>query len=68
MRTKIKVQSSGSVTASGLQPDKLDYGRLDDASKNVSAAFDWSASELNLTYDGKTKRCRWCPASRTASR
>ena len=55
VRTKIKVQSSGSVTAAGLQPDKLDYGRLDDASKNVSAAFDWSARELNLTYDGKSE-------------
>lgn len=53
VRTKIKVQSSGVVTAAGLQPDKLDYGRLDDASKNVSAAFDWRARELNLSYDGR---------------
>jgi hypothetical protein len=55
VRTKIKVLSSGTVTASGLQPEKLDYGRLDDASKNVSAAFDWRARELHLTYDGRNE-------------
>jgi hypothetical protein len=55
VRTKVKVQSTGSVTTSGLQPDKLDYGRLDDASKNVSAAFDWRVRELHLTYDGRNE-------------
>jgi hypothetical protein len=53
VRTKIKVQSTGTVTAAGLQPEKLDYGRLDDASKNVSAAFDWRARELHLDFDGR---------------
>jgi hypothetical protein len=55
VRTKIKVQSSGTVTAAGLQPDKLEYGRLDDASKNVSAAFDWRANELRMTFDGRNE-------------
>jgi hypothetical protein len=55
VRTKIKIESSGTIKTSGLQPDKLDYGRLDDASKNVSAAFDWRARELHLTYDGRNE-------------
>jgi hypothetical protein len=53
VRTKIKVQSTGTVTAAGLQPEQLDYGRLDDATKNVSAAFDWRARELHLNFDGR---------------
>lgn len=55
VRTKIKVQSAGTVTTAGLQPEKLDYGRLDDASKNVSAAFNWRARELHLTFDGRSE-------------
>lgn len=53
IKTKVKVQSSGTVNGTGLQPEKLDYGRLDDPSKNVSAAFDWHAHALHLTFDGK---------------
>ena len=63
VRTKIKVQSGGTVTATGLQPDKLDYGRLDDASKNVSAAFDWRARELHLTYDGRSETLPLAPGT-----
>ena len=55
VRTKVKVQSEGTVTAAGLQPERLDYGRLDDASKNVSAAFDWRARELHMTFDGRNE-------------
>ncbi len=55
VRTRIKVRSSGTVTPAGLQPDKLDYGRLDDASKNVGAVFDWRARKLHLNYDGRTE-------------
>ena len=55
VRTRVKVQSSGTVTPTGLQPEKLDYGRLDDASKNVSAAFDWRARELHLKFDGRNE-------------
>jgi hypothetical protein len=53
VHTKIKAQSAGTVTAAGLQPERMNYGRLDDASKNVSAAFDWRARELHLTFDGR---------------
>jgi len=55
MRTKIRIHSSGAVTPAGLRPEKFDYGRLDDASKNVSAAFDWRAKQLHLTFDGRNE-------------
>ena len=55
VRTRIKAHSTGTVTAAGLQPAHMDYGRLDDASKNVSAAFDWRARELHLAFDGRNE-------------
>ncbi len=55
VRTKIRIHSSGAVTAAGLRPEQFDYGRLDDASKNVSAAFDWRARQLHLTFDGRNE-------------
>ena len=54
-RTKIKGQCVGAVTAAGLQPERLDYGRLDDPSKNVAAAFDWRAQQLHMTFDGRNE-------------
>jgi len=55
VRTKIKAQSSGTVTAGGLQPERMDYGRLDDASKNVRAVFDWGAQQLHMSFDGRNE-------------
>ncbi|MEK7877566.1 MAG: DUF3108 domain-containing protein [Pseudomonadota bacterium] len=55
VRTRIKIHSSGAVTPAGLRPEQFDYGRLDDASKNVSAAFDWQAGQLHLTFDGRNE-------------
>jgi len=55
VRTRIKMHSSGAVTPAGLRPEQFDYGRLDDASKNVSAAFDWRAGQVRLTFDGRSE-------------
>lgn len=55
VRTRARVSSSGTVTANGLRPDQFDYGRLDDASKNVSARFDWDARLLRMSFDGRTE-------------
>ncbi len=55
VRTRIKVTSTGSVTPAGLRPDQLEYGRLDDASKNVSARFDWKSERLFMTFDGRNE-------------
>jgi len=55
IRTRIKVQSTGTVTAQGLRPDQFDYGRLDDARKNVRATFDWSSKQLLMSFDGRNE-------------
>ena len=55
VRTHIKGQSTGAITAAGLQPEQFEYGRLDDASKNVSAEFDWNAARLKLAFDGRNE-------------
>ncbi len=54
-RTRIKVNSRGTVTPAGLRPEHFDYERRDDASKNVSAAFDWRVKQLHLTFDGRSE-------------
>jgi hypothetical protein len=54
-RAKIKVQSEGTVTGGGLQPDRFDYGLINDPDRNVSAAFDWRAHELHMTFDGRNE-------------
>lgn len=53
VRTRIVIHSSGLVTGAGLRPQQFDYGRLDDASKNVSAEFDWNAQQLQLSFAGQ---------------
>ena len=55
VRTHIRVQSSGAVTAAGLRPEQFEYGRLDDAGKNVSATFDWQGGQLHMTFDGRNE-------------
>ena len=55
VRTRARVTSTGTVAAAGLRPEQFDYGRLDDASKNVSARFDWDAGLLRMTFDGRTE-------------
>jgi hypothetical protein len=55
VRTRIRVVSSGTVTPAGLRPEHFDYGRLDDASKNVSDRFDWDAGVLHMSFDGRTE-------------
>ena len=55
VRTHVKGHSAGTVTPAGLRPEQFEYGRLDDASKNVSAEFDWNAALLRLTFDGRNE-------------
>jgi hypothetical protein len=55
VRTRIRVVSSGTVTAAGLRPEQFEYGRLDDASTNVSDRFDWNTGLLRMTFDGRNE-------------
>ncbi len=53
VRTHLKVQSRGTITPQGLRPDQFDYGRLDDARKNVQATFDWPSKQLHMSFEGR---------------
>jgi len=45
----IVATSEGEVGTEGLKPSKFSYQRLRDTSKNKSAEFDWTDSELTLS-------------------
>ena len=63
VRTHLKVQSRGSVTPQGLRPDQFDYGRLDDASKNVQATFDWPSRQLHMSFEGRKETAPLVPGT-----
>ena len=62
-RAKIKVQSEGTVTSGGLQPERFEYGLINDPGNNVSATFDWRAHELHMTFDGSDKTIPLAPGT-----
>ena len=62
-RAKIKVQSEGTITDSGLQPERFEYGLINDPENNVSARFDWRAHELHMTFDGSEKTIPLAPGT-----
>jgi len=45
---KVFVRSSGLINKQGLRPLRFEYQREGDASRSVSAEFDWSAQQLTL--------------------
>lgn len=53
-REPLRLESSGRVTASGLQPRHFEGKRGDGDPRRARADFDWPAGELTLTRDGKT--------------
>jgi hypothetical protein len=62
-REPLRLESSGRVTASGLQPQHFEGKRGDGDPRRASADFDWPAGELKLTRDGMTDRLRLPPAT-----
>ena len=63
VRTRVKAVSSGTITPTGLRPEQFEYGRLDDASKSVSATFDWNADLLRMSFDGRTETAPLAPGA-----
>ena len=58
---KITVSSNGSLSSQGLKPDYLEYRRANDPGKNISAAFDWRAQRLNMTFEGRNETAPLVP-------
>lgn len=55
MDDQITTQSTGRVTARGLQPLEFIQRRQGDAEDNIRATFDWSKGVLTSEFRGKTK-------------
>lgn len=47
--------SEGDVIATGLKPSKFEFKRGDNASKSLSAHFDWSGNKLTMHEGGETE-------------
>jgi hypothetical protein len=47
--------SSGEVTKAGLKPTKFDLKRGDNASKSLSASFDWTGNVINMLVEGEAR-------------
>jgi hypothetical protein len=55
MDDQITTQSTGRITARGLQPLEFIQRRQGDAEDNIRATFDWSKGILHSEFRGKTK-------------
>jgi hypothetical protein len=62
-REPLRLESSGQVTASGLQPRQFEGKRGDSDPRRARADFDWPAGELTLTRDGNTERLKLPPGT-----
>jgi hypothetical protein len=55
MDDQLSTQSTGRVTARGLQPLEFIQRRQGDAEDNIRATFDWNKGVLHSEFRGKTK-------------
>jgi Protein of unknown function (DUF3108) len=62
-REPLRLDSSGQVTASGLQPLHFEGKRGDNDPRRARADFDWAAGQLTLTRDGMTDHLKLPPAT-----
>jgi hypothetical protein len=53
-RVPLTFTSSGRVTAAGLQPQRFEGKRGEADPRRVRGEFDWQASRLAITHDGRT--------------
>jgi hypothetical protein len=60
-REPLRLESSGRVTASGLQPRHFEGKRGDGDPRRARADFDWTTGQLTLTRDGATERLKLPP-------
>ena len=62
-REPLRLESSGRVVASGLQPRRFEGKRGDEDPRRARADFDWPGGELTLTRDGATDHLKLPPAT-----
>lgn len=62
-REPLRLDSSGQVTASGLQPLHFEGKRGDNDPRRARADFNWAAGQLTLTRDGTTDHLKLPPTT-----
>jgi uncharacterized protein DUF3108 len=62
-REPLRLESSGRMTASGLQPHHFEGKRGDGDPRRARADFDWTAGQLTLTRDGAVDHLKLPPAT-----
>jgi uncharacterized protein DUF3108 len=63
VREPLRLESSGRMTESGLQPRHFEGKRGDADPRRASADFNWTAGQLTLTRDGTTDHLKLPPAT-----
>jgi len=63
VREPLRLESSGQVTASGLQPLHFEGKRSNNDPRRARADFDWPGGKLTLTRDGSTDHLKLPPAT-----
>lgn len=60
---KIRLISSGEVTAAGLRPLHFEHHRGDDPARRIVADFDWDRHSVTHQYDGKNETAALPPGT-----
>lgn len=60
---KIRLISTGEVTAAGLRPLHFEHHRGDDPAKRTVADFDWAGHSVTHRYDGKNETAELPPGT-----
>lgn len=63
VRQPLRLESSGRLTDSGLQPQHFEGKRGNADPRRARAEFDWRAEQLTITRDGRTDVLRLPPAT-----
>lgn len=60
---KIRLLSTGEVTAEGLRPKHFEHHRGDDQAKRIVADFDWEKHSATHRFDGKSESAELPPGA-----
>lgn len=60
---KIRLISTGEITAAGLRPHHFEHHRGDDPARRIAADFDWDKHGVTHRYDGKTETAELSPGT-----
>jgi len=57
-RLPLRFVSTGTITATGLRPQRFEARRTPDEPPQVTAVFDWDGARLTFTHDGRSETAK----------